>query len=94
MQSLSKCLHEKMAKMKVSKKSLFSLLHFAVSFSSFVFVTWQITNCVGKYIQKPKGTTLSIEKTTELPFPAITVCRAQGINGPYNEKGLKKCGVR
>ena len=44
-------------------KRIISLLTFTVSFFSFVFVMWQVTNFFARYIQKPEGTKLSIEKT-------------------------------
>ena len=70
-------------------KRIISLLTFTVSFFSFVFVMWQVTNFFARYIQKPEGTKLSIEKTADLPFPAITIC-----NYPrYNLEELKKCGL-
>ena len=71
-------------------KRIISLLTFTVSFLSFVFVMWQITNCFVEYIQKPEGTKQSIENTADLPFPAITVCKYP----PYNLEELKKCGLK
>ena len=74
-----------------NKKRIISLLTFTVSFLSFVFVMWQITNCFVQYIQKPEGTKLSIENTVDLPFPAITICN----NYPqYNLEELQKCGLK
>ena len=67
--------------------SLFSIL---ITFSSFVFVMWQTFRCITKYVQNPQGTTLSIENTARLPFPAITVCANPG----YIENELAKCGSR
>ena len=80
----------KMKNIGFNKKTIFSLLTFAVSFSSLIFVMWQITNCFVQYIQKPEGTKLSIENTADLPFPAITIC-----NYPrYNLEELQKCGLK
>ena len=71
-----------------NKKTIISVLTFAVSFSSFIFVIWQITNCFARYVQKPEGTKQSIENTADLPFPAITICK----DPIYNQEELKKCG--
>ena len=80
---------EKLKKRGENKKRIISLLTFTVSFLSFVFVMWQITNFFARYIWKPEGTRLSIEKTANLPFPAITIC-----NYPrYNLEELRKCGL-
>ena len=81
---------EKIKNLDFNKKTILSLLTFAVSFSSFTFVMWQIINCFAQYIQKPEGTRLSIENTANLPFPAITIC-----NYPrYNLEVLQKCGLK
>ena len=55
-----------------------------------MFCFCNVANCAIRYFQKPRGTSTSYEKTTDVPFPAITVC---GSNF-YNEDGLKKCGVQ
>ena len=80
----------KIKKICFNKKTFISVLTFAVSFSSFVFVMWQITNCFAQYIQKPEGTKQSIENTADLPFPAITICKYPR----YNLEELKKCGLK
>ena len=80
----------KMNILKNKRETFLSLLAFAINLTCFVFVMWQIVNCAIRYFQKPRGTTTSYEKTTDPPFPAITVC---GSNF-YNENGLKKCGVQ
>ena len=83
-------LQERIKNIGFNKETILSLLTFAVSFSSFVFVMWQIINCFAQYIQKPEGTKLSIENTADLPFPAITIC-----NYPrYNLEELQKCGLK
>ena len=38
------------------------------------FVIWQTIKCVNSYIEQPIGTMLKMKKSTELTFPAITVC--------------------
>ena len=83
---------EKLKKRGENKKRIISLLTFTVSFLSFVFVMWQITNCFAQYIQKPEGTKQSIENTADLPFPAITICKA--APALYNLEELKKCGLK
>ena len=78
-----------MKKLNIKRKTLLSILSFTINLTCFVFVMWQIVNCATRYFQKPRGTTTSYEKTTDLPFPAITICSSNS----YNENGLKKCGV-
>ena len=67
-------------------KRIISLLTFTVSFLSFVFVMRQVTNFFARYIQKLEGTKLGIEKTADLPFPAITIFNYP----PYNLEELQK----
>ena len=63
------------------------------------FVIWQTIQCIKNYIDKPIGTKLSIKKSADLPFPAITVCGKFGVNlfgfgHHFNETYLKKnCGI-
>ena len=42
------------------------------------FVIWQTIKCMTKYIEKPKGTEISIKQSANLSFPAITVCGSFG----------------
>ena len=87
--SAIKTVEGKIKKRDKNMKRIISLLTFTVSFSSFVFVTWQITNCFKRYFQKPEGTKQSIENTADLPFPAITICNPY----LYNLEELNKCGL-
>ena len=73
-------------------KNLFSLISFLISFACFVFVIWQSIKCLNRFTQKPQGTSLSIENTADLPFPAITICGGSGYG--YNLNELKKCSKR
>ena len=62
------------------------------------FVIWQTMKCMTKYIERPIGTAISIKKSTDLAFPAITVCGLfgefnHGIGG-FNKTYLKSCGIR
>ena len=43
-------------------------------------------------MERPKGTTLSIETTDNHQFPAITVCALESFD-EYNDIHLKKCGI-
>ena len=49
------------------------------------FVLWQTIKCINAYIEKPIGTRLKMDKSTALPFPAITVC-GTNIMIRYDEK--------
>ena len=64
------------------------------------FVIWQTIKCMIKFIEKPKGTEVSMKKSANLSFPAITVCGLFGkdVNGDdmgLNETYLQNvCGLR
>ena len=64
------------------------------------FVIWQTMKCMTKYIDKPKGTEISMKKSANLPFPAITVCGSfgkynYGMDLGFNETYLENvCGIR
>ena len=64
------------------------------------FVIWQTIKCMKKFIENPKGTEVSMKKSTNLPFPAITICGLFGrdVNGDdmgLNETYLQNvCGLR
>ena len=49
-------------------------------------------------MKMPKGTDLEIVGTTDVPFPAITLCGHYGIGRggirSYNETKLQQCGIR
>ena len=63
------------------------------------FVIWQTMKCLTKYITKPTGSDISMKKSTDLAFPAITVCGSfgrfnYGMDG-FNETYLQNvCGIR
>lgn len=81
---------KKPRKKVVSKrKAIFSLISFLITISCLALVIWQTIKCFTKYIEKPQGTTLSIENTAHLPFPVITICSYSG----YNKEELEKCGI-
>ena len=64
------------------------------------FVIWQTIKCMIKFIEKSKGTEVSMKKSANLSFPAITVCGLFGkdVNGDdmgLNETYLQNvCGIR
>ena len=64
------------------------------------FVIWQTIQCMTKYIEKPKGTEMSIKLSKNLPFPAFTVCGSFGKHGHGIDKGINYtylqdvCGIR
>ena len=63
------------------------------------FVIWQTMKCMTKYIERPIGTAISIKTSTDLAFPAITVCGSfgndYGMPLGFNETYLQTvCGIR
>ena len=65
----------------------------SISLACLAFVFWQSVQCIEKYIENPQGTKLSLQRTSKLhQFPAITICPPP--RKKYDEKQLKKCGLR
>ena len=59
-----------------------------------VFASWQSIKCVMKYINMPKGTSLSIKNIDKIgyeQFPAITICSEYGDG--FNKDRLKECNI-
>ena len=52
------------------------------------FVVWQSIKCATKYIQKPLGTVVSLKKSSDVPFPAVTVCGSFGKSQAGSTKGF------
>ena len=68
-------------------------IYVSISLACFIFVFWQSLQCIEKYREKPQGTKLSLQSTSEIhQFPAITIC--PWYNDLYNEDHLEKCGLR
>ena len=60
-----------------------------------VFTGWQSIKCVMKYINMPKGTSLSIKNIDKISyeqFPAITICPWETEG--FNEDRLKECNIQ
>ena len=60
--------------MQGSHSNFRAFLLICVNGSCLGFVIWQSMKCINTYIEKPVGTRLKAEKSTDLPFPSITVC--------------------
>ena len=57
------------------KKAPWAFFFYSINGVCIAFVLWQSIKCMTRYIQKPKGTTVSMAKSSQVvPFPAITVC--------------------
>ena len=56
------------------------------------FVIWQTIKCMTKYIEKPKGTEISMKPSTNLSFPAISVCGKFGKDN--NHSPSYKCSLK
>ena len=62
------------------------------------FVIWQTIKCMTKFNENPQGASVSLKKSANLSFPAITVCGSfgkdeYGVELGYNETHLKDvCG--
>ena len=52
------------------------------------FVIWQTIQCMEKYIDKPQATKISMKKSGNLSFPAITICGSFGKDEYGYEWGL------
>ena len=69
-------------------------VYISISLACFSFVVWQSVQCIGKYIEKPQGTKLSLLRTSEIhQFPAITIC-AWNMTDQHDRDYLKRCGLR
>ena len=69
----------------------------SISLTCYAFVLWQTVQCIGKYVEKPQGTKLSLHHTSQIhQFPAITICDGSGgsRSESYDTDHLKKCGLR
>ena len=55
-----------------------SFLIVCINLSCMLFVIWKTTECIQTYVDVPVGTKLGMKKSTELPFPDITVCGNYG----------------
>ena len=67
---------------KIKKTFEIFLLHI-INGICLAFVTWQTIKCMKNYFDEPQGTTVSLKKTSQVPFPDITVCGSS-----FNKKGL------
>ena len=91
---------KKSKKLKKFFRSLTSL-SFWINAFSLGFVVWQTIKCMTKYIEKPKGTEISMELSSDLPsFPAVTVCGSFGKDELGFDRGINftylqdVCGIR
>ena len=76
------------------KSVIKTFIYFLVFLTCFAFVSWQCVQCIEKYIEKPQGTKLSLQQTSEIQqFPAITIC-ANALIHRYDKQYLQKCGLR
>ena len=83
------------------KKSFFATLKFSVHGLCIAFVIWQTIKCMTKFLRHPQGTTISMENSSNVSFPAISVCGVFGkdnVTGyayQFNKTHLEKvCGIR
>ena len=60
--------------MEALQSNLRIFLFICINGACLGFVIWQTMNCIKTYIEMPIGTRLKMDKSTALPFPAITVC--------------------
>ena len=60
------------------------------------FTSWKGVECLIKYLEKPKGTTLAIERSNNHIFPSITVCADPYFNEKsaiFNFEKLRNCSI-
>ena len=70
------------------KTVFFTILKFSVNGMCIAFVIWQIIECLTKYAEKPQGTRIQMKKSSQVPFPNITICK--GFNDTYIQD---YCGI-
>ena len=93
--------------MTTRKAVLPTVLHYAVSLliigGCVVFVTFQTTECISKFLEYPQGTKMSIQFIGNTSsFPAITVCthpefgikQGKTQHKTYNKTILDDCGIK
>ena len=82
----------------LAQKIFRSFFLICVNGSCLAFVIWKTLQCLRLYHAHPVGTQLSLEESSNLPFPAITVCGGFGEEWPwkvYNQTYLEKiCNIR
>ena len=81
------------------KKFFKTFVLYGINVSCLSFAIWQTIQCLTKYVQKPQGTTVSMKKSANLSFPAISVCgsfgKFYGQDIGFNETYLQNvCGIR
>ena len=72
------------------------------------FLAWQCIQCFDKYMARPQVTNLNVTYTSNIMFPAITICvdpitythycaddnkNADQCDRLFNQTQLKKCGI-
>ena len=74
------------------KKLFFTTLKFSVNGLCLAFVIWQTIQCMTRYVQKPQGTIVTMEKSSNVPFPSITVCGSftEKLMGGWTKRSLNK----
>ena len=78
----------------------FTIISYWVNGFCLAFVIWQTIKCMTKYIEKPKGTEISMKQSANVSFPVITVCGLFGKDEYGDDMGLNEthlqnvCGIR
>ena len=72
------------------------ILSLTVNILSISFVGWKTTECLIKYFNYPKGTTVDIKHSgNTAQFPAITICPLDtDEKARWNLSHLSKCGIQ
>ena len=79
------------------KRVFFTILKFCVNGMCIAFVIWQIIECLTKYAEKPQGTRIEMKKSSQVPFPNITICGKFGKSLKdfgFNNTYLQNCGIK
>ena len=77
-------------------KSINASISLLIMIACVCFSGWKSIECVFKYLNYPKGTSLTIDHTTKYPFPAITICADPKIHKEtvgFNLEKLKDCNI-
>ena len=81
-----------------SKDDLYlrSILSLSVNILCISFVGWKTTECIIKYLNNPKGTTVDIKHSGNAEhFPTITICPLDtDEKARWNLSHLSKCGIQ
>ena len=72
-----------------SKNNAYAFVSSLLFLGCAVFVAYRGYLCFDKFLKKPKHSEVSLESSTNHPFPSFTLCASANVS--YNDDQLKKC---